>query len=54
MAKYAEQILDLVLCSAEHPTAEHIFWQMKQKKSMGKCLKLWEELTLNIKKSFTH
>ncbi len=31
MAKYAEQILDLVLCSAEHPTAEQIFWQMKQK-----------------------
>ena len=31
MTKYAEQILDLVLCSAEHPTAEQIFWQMKQK-----------------------
>ena len=31
MAKYAEQILDLVLCSTEHPTAEQIFWQMKQK-----------------------
>lgn len=31
MAKYAEQILDLVLRSAEHPTAEQIFWQMKQK-----------------------
>ena len=31
MAKYAAQILDLVLCSAEHPTAEQIFWQMKQK-----------------------
>ena len=31
MTKYAEQILDLVLRSAEHPTAEQIFWQMKQK-----------------------
>ena len=31
MAKYAEQILDLVLRSSEHPTAEQIFWQMKQK-----------------------
>ena len=31
MTKYAEQILDLALRSAEHPTAEQIFWQMKQK-----------------------
>ena len=30
MTKYAAQILDLVLCSTEHPTAEQIFWQMKQ------------------------
>ena len=30
MPKYAEQILSLVLSSAEHPTAEQIFWQMKQ------------------------
>ena len=33
MTKYAEQILDLVLRSAEHPTAEQIFWQMKQENS---------------------
>ena len=25
MTKYAQQILDLVLCSTEHPTAEQIF-----------------------------
>ena len=31
MTKYAQQILDLVLCSTEHPTAEQIFLQMKQK-----------------------
>ena len=30
MTKYAQQILDLVLCSTEHPTAEQIFLQMKQ------------------------
>ena len=33
MTKYAEQILDLVLRSAEHPTAEHTFCQMKQENS---------------------
>ena len=33
MTKYAQQILDLVLCSTEHPTAEQIFLQMKQKNS---------------------
>lgn len=33
MTKYAQQILDLVLCSAEHPTAEQIFLQMKQENS---------------------
>ena len=30
MTKYARQILDLVLCSSEHPTAEQVFLQMKQ------------------------
>ena len=30
MTKYARHILDHVLCSAEHPTAEQIFLQMKQ------------------------
>ena len=30
MTKYAQQILDLVLCSTEHPTAEQIFLLMKQ------------------------
>ena len=33
MTKYAQQILDLVLCSIEHPTAEQIFLQMKQENS---------------------
>ena len=33
MTKYAQQILDLVLCSTEHPTAEQIFLQMKQENS---------------------
>ena len=33
MTKYAQQILDLVLCSTEHPTAEQIFLQMKQEHS---------------------
>ena len=33
MIKYAQQILDLVLCSTEHPTAEQIFLQMKQENS---------------------
>lgn len=30
MTNFARQILDLVLCSTEHPTAEQIFLQMKQ------------------------
>ena len=33
MTKYAQQILDLVLCSTEHPTAEQIFLKMKQENS---------------------
>ena len=33
MTKYAQQILDLVLCSTGHPTAEQIFLQMKQENS---------------------
>ena len=33
MTKYAKQILDLVLCSTEHPAAEQIFLQMKQENS---------------------
>ena len=33
MTKYAQQILDLVLRSIEHPTAEQIFLQMKQENS---------------------
>ena len=33
MTNYARQILDLVLSSTEHPTAEQIFLQMKQTNS---------------------
>ena len=44
MTKYAQQILDLVLCSTEHPTAEQIFLQMKQENSKiaqdGKLIRL--------------
>ena len=37
MTKYAQQILDLVLCSTEHPTAEQIFLQMKQENSKNRA-----------------
>ena len=35
MTKYAQQILDLVLCSTEHPTAEQIFLLHLQKNLLG-------------------
>ena len=33
MSKYGDEILDIILKSTEHPTAEQIFMEMKKKNS---------------------
>ena len=46
MTKYAQQILDLVLRSIEHPTAEQIFLQMKQENSKIAQATVYNNLSL--------